>query len=93
MTAAAERPASRVKRVEPAPPVLNKVLLDLSVLLLCLPISLRAIGGRGICLDLDHAIELLHELGDKLRTMVTDNLLGNPEAFEDVIAKESSCPF
>ena len=52
-----------------------------------LSVHLRVEGCTGVHLDTDHAIELLHELQDKLWSLVTDNFLWNSMVMENMVTE------
>ncbi len=68
-----------------------EILLNLLVYSFCLAVCLRMEGGRHVHRDVEHFIEFLHELGDKLRSPIRDD--GNGHAMSGIyMVSENSSP-
>src|SRR6202045_4213533 len=65
--------------------------LDLLVNPLSLPISLLVESGAWVCFHSNHGIELLHEPGYKLGTLITHNLVRDPMFMEHPVSENPCC--
>ncbi len=70
-----------------------EILFNLLVDSLCLSISLGVEHSGGVRHDVKHPIEFLHELGDKLGSLVGDHGHGHAMSCVDVVSKDSGPSF